>query len=170
NGCLQNVKKVKRNPRLPIDSVNKGSTISEGSNLHAFLFVLIKYAEELMRKKFNEIVKPENLKEHIEKHRKSFKSFKSLEEVQGKLLFPENGEVSTDNFDVTTLYTLFRRTLENIKPQNGWNVFPGDENITLGDDIERIHIIRNFVVHLPLNKEFEKMKKYKEVLLQVLIN
>ncbi|XP_048769753.2 uncharacterized protein LOC125675940 isoform X2 [Ostrea edulis] len=50
------------------------------------------------------------------------------------------------DFDITLCYTLIRNMCTKVcKPTNGWGIhsIPNDQETTLGDDIERIRIIRN---------------------------
>nr|XP_022316071.1 uncharacterized protein LOC111119843 isoform X2 [Crassostrea virginica] len=56
-------------------------------------------------------------------------------------------------FDITLLYTLLRNVCQNITPPSqGWGVsaMPSPNEVTVGDDIKRIHIIRNTLFgHIP---------------------
>ena len=50
------------------------------------------------------------------------------------------------DFDITLLYTLLRNVCQNITPPSqGWGVYnmPSPKEVTVGDDIERIRLIRN---------------------------
>ena len=50
------------------------------------------------------------------------------------------------DFDITLLYTLLRNVCQNITaPSQGWGVstMPSPNEVTVGDDIERIRLIRN---------------------------
>lgn len=44
------------------------------------------------------------------------------------------------------MYLILKRNVVP-KPKNGWGKLPGDNNIGLADDIERIHHYRNLVCH-----------------------
>lgn len=46
-------------------------------------------------------------------------------------------------FDVTLLYTLIRNLCPSLKPTKGWGTQPGDADIQIGDDIERLRLFRN---------------------------
>nr|XP_022314696.1 uncharacterized protein LOC111119132 [Crassostrea virginica] len=55
------------------------------------------------------------------------------------------------DFDVTLLYTLLRNVCQNITPPSqNWGVYtmPSPNEVTLGDDIERIRLIRNKFGHI----------------------
>lgn len=49
-------------------------------------------------------------------------------------------------FDVTLLYTLIRNLCPKLKPTSGWGVKPNSTNTKIGDDIERLRLIRNNTV------------------------
>ena len=51
-----------------------------------------------------------------------------------------------DDFDITLLYTLLRNVCQNITPPSqawGMSTMPSTNEVTVGDDIERIRLIRN---------------------------
>ena len=57
------------------------------------------------------------------------------------------------DFDITLLYTLLRNFCQNIAPPSqGWggSTMPSSNEVTVGDDIERIRLIRNkLFAHIP---------------------
>lgn len=52
-------------------------------------------------------------------------------------------EPDYSEFDVSLLYKLIRNLCPSIKPTKGWGKDPDDADIQIGDDIERLRIIRN---------------------------
>ncbi|XP_062583219.1 uncharacterized protein LOC134244987 [Saccostrea cucullata] len=48
-----------------------------------------------------------------------------------------------EKFDVTLLYTLLRNLCPAFKPSEGWGSEPSNNELCLGDDIERLRIFRN---------------------------
>lgn len=46
-------------------------------------------------------------------------------------------------FDVTLLYTLIRNLCPSLKPTQGWGLEPNDTDTKIGDDIERLRLLRN---------------------------
>ncbi|XP_062578447.1 uncharacterized protein LOC134240372 [Saccostrea cucullata] len=48
-----------------------------------------------------------------------------------------------DMFDVSLLYKLIRNLCPNLKPTNGWGSTPGINDLQIGDDIERLRLVRN---------------------------
>lgn len=48
-----------------------------------------------------------------------------------------------NKFDVTLLYTLIRNLCPGLEPTRGWGHEPGQYDIQVGDDIERLRLFRN---------------------------
>ncbi|XP_062568952.1 uncharacterized protein LOC134231070 [Saccostrea cucullata] len=48
-----------------------------------------------------------------------------------------------DMFDVSLLYKLIRNLCPNLKPTKGWGNTPDTKELQIGDDIERLRLIRN---------------------------
>lgn len=48
-----------------------------------------------------------------------------------------------DAFDVTLLYTLIRNLCPSLKPTKGWGIEPDARDTKIGDDIERLRVLRN---------------------------
>ena len=70
---------------------------------------------------------------------------KSLRKDQIAIIRDANTRGYQD-FDITLLYTLLRNVCQNITPPSqGWGVstMPSPNEVTVGDDIERIRLIRN---------------------------
>lgn len=79
---------------------------------------------------------------------------KSLNAKQWTLIFSADTNQCAD-FDITLIYTLLRNSPVISPPNGGWGLqtLPGPANVDIGDDIERIRIIRNKVYgHLPNTK------------------
>ncbi|XP_061177481.1 uncharacterized protein LOC133186275 [Saccostrea echinata] len=72
-----------------------------------------------------------------------------LSDDQSDRLFPaDKSDPSSSSFDVTMMYQMLRnRTPSLPSPTNGWGKTPGVNHITQTDDVERIRIYRNQVVH-----------------------
>ena len=100
----------------------------------------------------------------IERKSRPFQStkLKNLRQEQWDLI----QKASTDgyfNFDITLLYALLRNLCTSVqKPSKQWgtNDLPEHNEVTLGDDIERIRIVKNSLQsHIPTTKlndtEFE---------------
>ena len=73
------------------------------------------------------------------------------------------------DFDITLLYTLLRNVCQNITaPSRGWGVLtmPSPNEVTVGDDIERIRLIRNKIFgHISQASISEtKFKKYWSII------
>ena len=90
----------------------------------------------------------------IEKNALLFKStkLKNLRAEQWDLIHKANAKGYSD-FDITLLYALLRNLCTSVqKPSTKWgrNDMPGNHEVTLGDDIERIRIVKNGLQsHIP---------------------
>lgn len=70
-----------------------------------------------------------------------------LNPAQKKLCyFPPPVLPDYSKFDVTLLYTLIRNLHPSSlrKPTRGWGSEPRNNDITIGDDIERLRLLRNY--------------------------
>lgn len=50
-------------------------------------------------------------------------------------------------FDVTLLYTLIRNLCPSLKPTQDWGIEPQAKDTKIGDDIERLRLLRNSYAH-----------------------
>lgn len=76
-------------------------------------------------------------------------------------------------FDVTILYTLIRNLCPSLKPTKGWGIDPDARDTKIGDDIERLRLLRNncfahaYSTEIP-DQEFEDLwKNVKSVIQRV---
>ncbi|XP_062574015.1 uncharacterized protein LOC134235868 [Saccostrea cucullata] len=79
---------------------------------------------------------------------KAVKKIKKLQEKQKDLLKMASTASNYSDLDITFLYTLIRNVCSNVpKPTNGWggDTMPEPGHILIGDDIERIRLMRNEV-------------------------
>ncbi|XP_062574510.1 uncharacterized protein LOC134236361 [Saccostrea cucullata] len=68
----------------------------------------------------------------------------NLRQEQLNIVCPKSGKnPNYDVFDVTLLYTLLRNLCPVLRPSQKWGETPSSTNLTVGDDIERLRIIRN---------------------------
>ncbi|XP_062573624.1 uncharacterized protein LOC134235507 [Saccostrea cucullata] len=93
---------------------------------------------------------------HFKTHKLNTKQVQILEGAKAK---------GYEKFDITLLYTLIRNLCKNIQaPSNGWGTsqMPTINEITVGDDIERIRMIRNEVTAHMASAEVSdsKFQKY----------
>lgn len=66
-------------------------------------------------------------------------------------------------FGVKLLYKLIKNLCPSIKPTEGWGKKPKPTNTELGDDIERVMLLREELSKYPLISEFDP-KEFKELL------
>lgn len=68
-------------------------------------------------------------------------------------------------FDVTLLYKLIRNLCPGLKPTQGWGIKLNINDTTIGDDIERIRVLRNELGHLKSSNipDSEFTNRWKEL-------
>lgn len=89
-------------------------------------------------------IKPVDLYKEINLHSNILSGKYKLSQDQLNLCFlqpPAKPDYS--KFDVTLLYTLIRNLCPSLKPTKGWGTQPDDADIQIGDDIERLRLVRN---------------------------
>ncbi|MES1923083.1 hypothetical protein MHBO_004621, partial [Bonamia ostreae] len=60
--------------------------------------------------------------------------------------------VYSKDFDISQMYLILRKTGVISNPTNGWNKRPLDQHTEASDDMERIHLNRNVLVHCPTRR------------------
>ncbi|XP_062568551.1 uncharacterized protein LOC134230727 [Saccostrea cucullata] len=89
-------------------------------------------------------IQPHNLPAAV----KTCSTFKLGKEQSDKVIPTPPNVPNYETFDVTLLYTLLRNLCPAFKPTKGWGFEPTNIDLCLGDDIERLRILRNSVVHI----------------------
>ncbi|XP_020899727.1 polyubiquitin 3-like [Exaiptasia diaphana] len=74
---------------------------------------------------------------------------KILKADQWDKLYPSIGTVTSQSFDITLLSLLLRHTSFLPTPANGWDKEPASTSINPEDDIVRIRLFRNKLIHVP---------------------
>lgn len=54
---------------------------------------------------------------------------------------------SSKDLDVTTIYAMFRNTIDIPGPPKGWGRTPGENDTQTADDIERVRLYQNKICH-----------------------
>lgn len=76
-------------------------------------------------------------------------------------------------FDVTLLYTLIRNLCPSLKPTKGWGIEPDARDTKIGDDIERLRLLRNncfahaYSAKIPDDEFEDLLKNVKSVIQRV---
>jgi hypothetical protein len=106
-------------------------------------------------------IKPQQILGQVTRHTVLFKSLRPEQ-----MLLVQNA--TTDGyteFDITLLYTLLRnlKCIKVTAPTHGWGTsqMPGNGETTLGDDIERIRLIRNNLLGHAVTPSLSELE-YKE--------
>ncbi|CAC5389374.1 unnamed protein product [Mytilus coruscus] len=128
---------------------DKSSTIiteDEDENCLRIVHLLIRVATSAVRVKFDHEFYPGRLKSFLNQHRSKIDHLKGnrvISQAQSKLLFPESGNVSSDNFDVTLMICLIKN-FTNIQVDD---VIPNNSDQSEGADFTRLKYYRNKVMH-----------------------
>lgn len=76
-------------------------------------------------------------------------------------------------FDVTLLYTLIRNLCPSLEPTKGWGIEPDARDTKIGDDIERLRLLRNncfahaYSAKIPDDEFEDLLKNVKSVIQRV---
>lgn len=93
-------------------------------------------------------INPKDLHRKIQSCSSLINGNKKLDSNQLRICYPSKTTLTDYNdFDVTLLYKLIRNLCPGLKPTQGWGNKPNVSDSTIGDDIERIRIVRNEIVH-----------------------
>ena len=123
-------------------------TINQGRTNYARLgLVVVDIFQNILREIMRSNIAPEILSMHIERQRKNNPS------VFNRMTHQESVSLNTltnktyDDIDFTTLYKLMRSFLLLAEPTQGWGKQPTNADVTISDDVERLRIMRNKIVH-----------------------
>lgn len=97
-------------------------------------------------------IKPADLYQRIKSSPTNRKDY--LRKEQENICFiPPPGQPDYNDFDVTLLYTLIRNLCAaslnptSLNPTRGWGKVPDSSHMRIGDDIERLRLMRNKFAH-----------------------
>jgi len=123
-------------------------TINQGRTNYARLgLVVVDIFPNILREIMRSNIAPEVLYRHIRKQQKNNPS------VFDKMTHEERVNLNTltnrtyDNIDFITLYKLMRSLSLLDDPTQGWGKQPTNADVTISDDVERLRIARNKIVH-----------------------
>lgn len=92
------------------------------------------------------MIKPKDLYQRIQSCQILINGAKKLDTHQLGLCKQTN-LTDYSNFDVSLLYKLIRNLCPGLIPTQGWGITPKNNDIQMGDDIERIRVFRNEFRH-----------------------
>lgn len=97
-------------------------------------------------------IKPADLYNRIDSSQTNKRDY--LRKEQENICFiPPPGQPDYNDFDVTLLYTLIRNLCSaslnptSLNPTRGWGKVPDSSHMQIGDDIERLRLMRNKFAH-----------------------
>lgn len=123
-------------------------TINQGRTNYARLgLVVVDIFPNILREILRSNIAPEVLYRHIRKQQKNNPS------VFNRMTHEERVRLNTltnrtyDNIDFITMYKLMRSFSLLDDPTQGWGKQPTNADVTISDDVERLRIVRNKIVH-----------------------
>lgn len=111
-------------------------------------------------------INPKDLQHKIQSCSTLMNGDKKLDPYQvGMCLLRQTIRTDYSDFDVTLLYKLIRNLCPGLKPTQGWGSKPNVNDTKIGDDIERIRVLRNESGHLksPLISDSEFQRCWTEL-------
>jgi hypothetical protein len=125
--------------------------------------VILEEVTPLLQHILYDQISPQQILSQVTRHHTVFKSLRAEQ-----LMFVQNAKTDGyTKFDITLLYTLLRnlKCVKVTAPSHGWGTsqMPGTGDTTLGDDIERIRLIRNKVLGHTANPSMSE-KEYRETI------
>lgn len=129
---------------MPISSLT-----NEEKNFTCVLAASLQLTKQPLKDILASQIKPSDLKNRIKSSLTLLSGKHQLTQEQKNICNPNSAACSIDydEFDVSLLYKLIRNLCPSLKPTNGWGNAPGSADILIGDDIERLRIIRNNYAH-----------------------
>lgn len=129
---------------MPISSLT-----NEEKNFTCVLAASLQLTKQPLKDILANQIKPSDLKNRIKSSLTLLSGKHQLTQEQKNICNPNSAACSIDyeEFDVSLLYKLIRNLCPSLKPTNGWGNVPGSADILIGDDIERLRIIRNKYAH-----------------------
>lgn len=117
----------------------------EQQNFTCLVFVCLDFIKLPLKDILAKEIAPKDLYDRIQRSALMTK----LREVQKRICFvPQPNEPDYSKFDVTLSYTLIRNLgSSSLRPSRGWGIEPKEWETQIGDDIERIHFLRNRIAH-----------------------
>lgn len=135
------------------------------------LYVLMLNCTETMRNFFHICIPPQRLAEVVISSRQAMK-YSLSEDLRKKIYAYQDSseplQISSKDLNISAMYILLRNSLSVQPPSNGWGRIPEENQITEGDDLERIRQIRNILAHTKYDLDYERCKKISSDLTKVI--
>ena len=137
-------------------------TINQGRTNYARIGLVVgdifpNILREIMRSK----IAPEDLNRQIRKQNKHNPSFFTKMTHEERVSLKTLTNKTYDNIDFITLYKLMRSCSLLDDPTQGWGKQPTNADVTISDDVERLRITRNKIVHrIKADIDFIEMSDY----------
>lgn len=125
-----------------------GFLTKEQSNWALLCYLLMDVGTNTLRRLFDKLLPPENLREHLNHNATILKS--RINTTQWKKLYSSPASsLTSKTFDITLLTVLFRTIPNMSTPATGWNSLPPDSDRSDEANIVRVRYYRNWVYANP---------------------
>lgn len=143
-------------------------------NFTCFAIVCVDFLKLPLKDILASKIRPNDLYKKIQSCSALTKGKKQLRPEQQNICFLPPPDIPDYNkFDVSLLYTLIRNLCPSLRPTQGWGNEPRETDIKIGDDIERLRLLRNNTyAHaestcIPDTKFEDTWKKMKSVIQRI---
>ena len=134
------------NPQKMATASERLESTSERENYQRVDRLIVDGCTALLRDVFDSIIPPSTLAAVLASNKPHLKKHTRLSRVQCDTLYPPSGGVvSSEQFDITLLFSLLRHICRLPAPTNGWDAMPEADDLTLEAELARIKLYRNSV-------------------------
>ncbi|XP_052075418.1 uncharacterized protein LOC127712852 [Mytilus californianus] len=120
---------------------------SEESNYIKICLLILKISQRIVRLKFDTEFHPDCLQETLNRSSGKLRDLlrkNRINQHQWTLLFPPKGKPSSEKYDITLMINLIR----NLTDIHISSELPFPTQVSVGDDLSRIHYYRNKIAHM----------------------
>ncbi|XP_076108014.1 uncharacterized protein LOC143076203 isoform X3 [Mytilus galloprovincialis] len=120
---------------------------SEESNYIKISLLILKISQHAVRLKFDTEFHPDCLQETLNRSSGKLRELQRMNRInqhQWTLLFPSKGKTSSEKYDITLMISLIR----NLTDIQISSKLPLPTQVSVGDDLSRIHYYRNQIAHM----------------------
>lgn len=113
-------------------------------------YLILKIGPEAVRELFDKHIPSKDLKQKLAKEKGNLQKLKQrrvIYDYQWDILYPSNGTVSSNDFDLALMVLLLRNIVKVNPPTNGWNELPHQHDQSDGAPLATIKYYRNALAH-----------------------
>ena len=107
------------------------------------------YGSEMPRSILENYLRPKTLQEWLQENEDIFRErLWGRDKWLRRKLYPSSGSAQLEDFDITTLNSIFSKLLDDFPgPQNGWSQDPDPSDLSQAADLQRLAKLRNNLAH-----------------------